>query len=415
LAATKAPKVFGTHEAQTLAQLRDVASRAERAALMADGHVGYVMPIGGVAAYRHRVSVVGVGFDIACGNAAIRTDKSLADLGDDAAAQRRTLTALVDEIAATVSFGIGRKNRADDAPVDHPLFEDAAWEATPPKHRQALREKARLQLGTVGSGNHYVDVFADDGGMLWVGVHFGSRGFGHTVASAFLALSQGRAWGERVPEREVLLDLAAPLGHDYWQLMTLAGRYAYAGREWVARKVVSLLGAREQELVHNHHNFAWQEEHDGEELVVVRKGATPAFPGQRGFVGGSMGDDAVIVQGVAVDPVADPARARAQHEGLFSTIHGAGRIMSRTQAAGRRNRRTGEVLAPGRITAEMMHEWVRGKGVILRGGGLDESPHVYRRLPEVLAAQEGTVEVLHTLCPLAVVMAGADEFDPYRD
>ena len=415
MAATEAPKVFGTHEAQTLAQLRDVASRAERAALMADGHVGYVMPIGGVAAYRHQVSVVGVGFDIACGNAAIRTDKALADLGDDAEAQRRALTTLVDEIAASVSFGVGRKNRADDAPVDHPLFEDVAWEATPSKHRQALREKARLQLGTVGSGNHYVDVFADEEGMLWVGVHFGSRGFGHTVASAFLALSQGRAWGERVPEREVLLDLTAPIGHDYWQLMNLAGRYAYAGREWVARKVVSLLGARELELVHNHHNFAWQEKHDGEELVVVRKGATPAFPRQRGFVGGSMGDDAVIVQGVEVDPVIDPARARAQREGLFSTIHGAGRLMSRTQAAGRRNRRTGKVLTPGRITTEMMHEWVRAKGVILRGGGPDESPHVYRRLPEVLAAQEGTVDVLHTLRPLAVVMAGTDEFDPYKD
>ncbi len=415
MTATREPKVFGKHEAQTLAQLRDVASRAERAALMADGHVGYVMPIGGVAAYQDRVSVVGVGFDIACGNAAIRTDRALADLGGDPEAQRRTLTSLGDEIAATVSFGIGRRNRADDAPLDHPLFEDAAWEATPPKHRQALREKARHQLGTVGSGNHYVDVFADETGTLWVGVHFGSRGFGHTVASAFLALSQGRTWGERVPEREVLLDLAAPLGHDYWQLMTLAGRYAYAGREWVARKVVSLLGAREVELVHNHHNFAWKEVHDGAEVVVVPKGATPAFPGQRGFVGGSMGDDAVIVQGVAVDPEADPARVRAQREGLFSTIHGAGRIMSRTQAAGKRHRRSGKVLAPGRVTPEMMHEWVRAKGVILRGGGLDESPHVYRRLPEVLAAQEGTVEVLHTLRPLIVVMAGADEFDPYKD
>jgi tRNA-splicing ligase RtcB len=97
----------------------------------------------------------------------------------------------------------------------------------------------------------------------------------------------------------VLLDLDTPLGDDYWQLMNLAGRYAYAGREWVARKVVQLLGARELELVHNHHNFAWRETHGGEELIVVRKGATPAFPGQLGFVGGSMGDDAVIVRGAA--------------------------------------------------------------------------------------------------------------------
>ena len=103
--------------------------------------------------------------------------------------------------------------------------------------------------------------------------------------SAFLALAQGKAWGERVPEREALLDIKSPIGHDYWELMQLAGRYAYAGREWVARKVVSLMGAREMELVHNHHNFAWKETHDGQELIVVRKGATtiPSMPSVSGF------------------------------------------------------------------------------------------------------------------------------------
>ena len=408
-------KVFGVHEPATIDQLRNVGERAEQVALMADGHVGYVMPIGGVAAYRNEVSVVGVGFDIACGNAAIRTDMTIDQLGDDPAEIRRTLNGLADEIAGTVSFGIGRKNRSDDAPVDHELFADPAWEAVPGKERNALRTKARGQLGTVGSGNHYVDVFADERGVLWVGVHFGSRGFGHTVASAFLAVGQGKQWGERVPEREVLLDVNAPVGHDYWHLMNLAGRYAYAGREWVARKVVSILGANEVDLVHNHHNFAWKEMHDGRELIVVRKGATPAFPGQRGFIGGSMGDDAVIVQGTATARDENPELAATQREALYSTVHGAGRIMSRTQAAGKRNRRTGKQLSPGRITTEMMQEWIAQKAVILRGGGLDESPHVYRRLPEVLAAQEGTVEVLHTLRPLVVVMAGADEFDPYKD
>jgi tRNA-splicing ligase RtcB len=282
----------------------------------------------------------------------------------------------------------------------------------PAKERSALRAKARGQLGTVGSGNHYVDILADETGTLWIGVHFGSRGFGHSVASAFLALGQGKKWGERVPEREVLLDVAAPIGHDYWHLMNLAGQYAYAGREWVARKVVEILGAAEVELVHNHHNFAWREKHGGEELIVVRKGATPAFPGQMGFIGGSMGDDAVIVRGITA---ADGELAALQREALFSTVHGAGRVMSRTQAAGKRNRRTGAVLSPGRVSAEMMQEWIREKRVVLRGGGLDESPHVYRRLPDVLAAQQGTVEVLHTLRPLVVVMAGENEFDPYRD
>jgi tRNA-splicing ligase RtcB (3'-phosphate/5'-hydroxy nucleic acid ligase) len=405
-------QIFGTHDDATRVQLAKVAERARKVALMADGHVGYVMPIGGVAAYENAVSVVGVGFDIACGNAAIRTDLSVADLGDTGEQVNRRLISLGDEIADTLSFGVGRKNRADDAPVDDPLFEDPAWTAIPPKHRQALQVKARQQLGTVGSGNHYVDVFADETGVLWVGVHFGSRGFGHNVASNFLALGQGAKWGERVPETEVLLPLDQPVGHDYWQLMELAGRYAYAGREWVARKVVSILGGRELELVHNHHNFAWKEQHEGEELVVVRKGATPAFPGQLGFIGGSMGDDAVIVQGTTSD---EPTVTEVQREAMYSTVHGAGRVMSRTAAAGKRHRKTGRVLSEGRITPEMMRTWVAEKGVVLRGGGLDESPHVYRRLPEVLSAQGRTIEVLHTLRPLIVVMAGADEFDPYKD
>src|SRR5881628_982331 len=399
------PQIFGTHEPKTLDQLRDVASRAERAALMADGHLGYVMPIGGVAAYRNQVSVVGVGFDIACGNAAIRTDLSAARLAPHRAE-------LADAIQNTISFGMGRKNRADDAPSDDPLFEDPAWDAVPGNHeRERLRAKARDQLGTVGSGNHYVDVFADEADRVWVGVHFGSRGFGFGVAHGFLALGQNRAWGEHVPERETLLDVRAPVGDAYWQLMNLAGRYAYAGREWVARKVVSILGGREEELVHNHHNFAWREEHGGERFYVVRKGATPAFPGQQGFVGGSMGDDAVIIQGVASD---QPAVQELQARALYSTVHGAGRVMSRTAAAGKRTRK-GKVLKEGTISREMMHDWVKRKGVVLRGGGTDESPHVYRRLPDVLAAQGATVEVLHVLHPLIVVMAGAEEFDPYKD
>jgi tRNA-splicing ligase RtcB len=406
--------ILGDHDEKTLTQLRDVAARAEYVALMADGHLGYVMPIGGVAAYRRQVSVVGVGFDIACGNAAILTDRTLADLGATPEEIRTTLQALAAEIQTTVSFGIGRRNRSDDAPVDHPLFTDAAWEAAPARHRQALRDKARSQLGTVGSGNHYVDVFADERDRLWVGVHFGSRGFGHTVASGFLALGQHEPWGARVPEREVLLDLDAPLGHDYWALMTLAGRYAYAGREWVARKVVALIGGRELDLVHNHHNFAWQEEHRGRPLIVVRKGATPAFPGQRGFIGGSMGDDSVIVRGVATADAAPEVRD-LQVRSLFSTVHGAGRVMSRTQAAGKRSWRTGKTREPGAVSMAMMRDWIRGKGVVLRGGGLDESPHVYRRLPDVLAAQRGTIEILHTLRPLIVVMAGPEEHDPYKD
>lgn len=404
--------IFGDHDELTIRQLQDVSEHAAHVALMADGHPGYVMPIGGVAAYRNQVSVVGVGFDIACGNAAIRTDLDESILGEGEE-RARIVSNIADEIADALSFGVGRKNRADDAPTDHPLFEDAAWRAIPVSHRDDLRVKARAQLGTVGSGNHYVDVFADETGTLWVGVHFGSRGFGHTVASNFLALGQNMAWGARAPEVEVLLDLPTPLGDAYWSLMSLAGTYAYAGREWVARKVVSLLGAQELELVHNHHNFAWKEVHAGEELVVVRKGATPAFPGQRGFVGGSMGDNAVIVQGAREAPSHSDVDLRAA--ALFSTVHGAGRVMSRTAAAGKVHRKSGTVLREGAISPEMMNSWLDERGVVLRGGGLDEAPQAYRRLPHVLTAQRGTIEVLHTLRPLIVVMAGANEWDPYRD
>jgi tRNA-splicing ligase RtcB (3'-phosphate/5'-hydroxy nucleic acid ligase) len=412
--------IFGTHDEKTLAQLRDVASRAERAALMADGHLGYVMPIGGVAAYRNQASVVGVGFDIACGNAAIRTDLHASSFTPE------DWTKLADEIHASISFGVGLNNKAGDAPRADDLFTDVAWDALRETAgrdaHHGLLAKARNQLGTVGSGNHYVDVFTDEAGTVWVGVHFGSRGFGHTVASGFLSLSQGEKWGKRVPEKETLLDLDTELGAAYWASMNLAGRYAYAGREWVARKVCSIMGAHELELIHNHHNFAWKETHGDENFIVVRKGATPAFPGQKGFVGGSMGDNSVILRGADLtrqpDSGLDVEAMRVQEmqrSALYSTVHGAGRVMSRTAAAGKVNRRSGKQISPGLVSKEMLDEWLGPMGVILRGGGLDEAPQAYRRLPDVIAAQGPTVEVLHTLTPVIVCMAGANEFDPYTD
>lgn len=392
--------VFGHHDARTLEQARDVAVRAHRFALMADGHVGYVMPIGGVAAYRGQISPIGVGVDIACGNAAILTDLTAEDLAG-------RLEELADEIAGSIGFGLGRPvNPSDDAPVDHPLFDDAAWEVLPASVRDELRERPRGQLGTVGGGNHYVDVFADQAERVWVGVHFGSRGLGFITAHGFVARAQGRAWRDLNParaadmNREVLLDVDSELGRDYWAAMELAGRYAYAGREWVARTVTRMMGARELDLVHNHHNFAWKETHAGEELVVVRKGATPAFPGQRGFVGGSMGDVSVILRGTGVS---DPT--------LCSTVHGAGRVMGRRQAKGRWKK--GKLVKPGAVSPEDMARAT--EGVVLRGGDLDEAPQVYRKLDRVLEAQGGTIEVLHRLTPLIVCMAPARTRDPYRD
>jgi tRNA-splicing ligase RtcB len=200
--------------------------------------------------------------------------------------------------------------------------------------------------------------------------------------------------------------------------MALAGRYAYAGRDWVCDRVVKILGARKLDEVHNHHNFAWKEQHGGQDVWVVRKGATPAFPGQRGFVGGSMGDDAVILEGV--DPQENPMAAAVNQEAsLFSTVHGAGRVMSRNAARGRRMKVGGRWVDdpkhPGRISRQEMQKWIRERGVVLRGADTDEAPQAYKRLPEVLRHHAGTVRILHTLTPIGVAMAGAGEFDPYKD
>ena len=338
-----------------------------------------------------------------CGNAAIRTDAMLSDF------TKADLERIADDVNRTISFGMGRSNAADDAPTDDPLFDSPAWSLFPLEQDvPKLKDKARAQLGTVGSGNHYVDVFADEHDRIWVGVHFGSRGLGFTIGQGFWALGQDLPWNKKPREEDVLYDLNEPLGHAYWGLMELAGEYAYAGREWVTRKVVELLGARELELVHNHHNFAWKEVHDGVNYVVVRKGATPAWPGQRGFVGGSMGDNAVILEGVAT-PMSEDA--------LYSTVHGAGRVMSRKAARGKMKGwgKKAKIVAPGLVSQSMMDEWLTKKGVIRRGGGLDESPHVYRRLPEVLAAHGMTINVLHTLRPLIAVMAAPDVIDPFKD
>jgi tRNA-splicing ligase RtcB (3'-phosphate/5'-hydroxy nucleic acid ligase) len=425
--------IFGKHDENTLVQFRDVASRAMGAALMADGHLGYIMPVGGVTAYRNQVSIAGVGYDIGCGNTAIKTDLQLDDLVNCTRAeieanparvlQNRRVNRLADEIFSQLSFGIGRKNLADDAPVDHELFVDPAWWAIPNAggYRDSLMHKGRNQLGTIGSGNHYVDIFVDESEHVWVGVHFGSRGFGHTIASNFLALDSGKMWGERAKEHEGLLDLDSPIGQDYWALKSLASKYAFVGREWVCRKVVELLGGTPLEIVANHHNDAWKEEHvlsdveaEPETFVVVRKGATPAFPGQKGFVGGSMGDNAVILQGALLgDGPNASAIAELQRQALYSTVHGAGRVMSRTKAAGKW--RKGRQVERGAISRQEMESWIADKGVVLRGAGLDEAPQAYRRLPKVLQAQGPTVTVLHDLKPIIVCMAPANEIDPFRD
>ena len=184
--------------------------------ICADGHLGYAQPVGGVIAYEKQISISGVGFDIGCGNMAVHTPFG---------AVEDKVGVLLKDIASTISFGVGRANNER---VEHALFDDAeAWAAS---DMEDYRQKARAQLGTVGSGNHYVDLMRDEEGFVWIGVHFGSRGLGHTSATRYLKAAGGKD-GMNVPP--AVVDEDSEIGRRYIAAMELAGRYAYAGREWV--------------------------------------------------------------------------------------------------------------------------------------------------------------------------------------
>lgn len=390
---------FGTADEGAARQILHCAKTANACALMADNHQGYAAPVGSVLVYKDKISPNGVGFDIACGNKAVKLNVHYLEIEEH-------IPTIMDDIWKNLSFGVGRNNAET---LEHPLFEKdghLGWSlpAVAPLKRMALN-----QLGTIGSGNHYVDLFYDEKGFMWIGVHFGSRGLGHKIATHFIEAGGGK---DGIDVDPVLLDVNSTIGEDYLMAMDLAGQYAYAGRDWVCAKVASLIGAQITEEVHNHHNFAWKEEHFGESVWVVRKGATPAFPGQKGFIGGSMGDVSVIVSG---------AESNLSRATFRSTVHGAGRVMSRTKAAGKKKwgrvdgRRAILARTGGAVTREMMEEWIRPMGIELRGAGVDESPHCYKRLPEVLAAHGDTIQVLETLTPVGVAMAGDDIEDPYKD
>ena len=288
-------KTFGTVDERSLNQLERCmeVGDAEFGVLCADHHPGYSQPIGGGIAYEGYVSPSGVGYDIGCGNKAAQTELTRADL--DALGG---VEAVMREITRRISFGMGVPAQER---VDHPVLEKIRNADFAPQ--RALVQLAESQLGTVGSGNHYVNLMEDEEDRIWVGVHFGSRGFGHKTASGFLALAEGKRFGERAVEGEmdsppVLFEVGSELGESYISAMELAGEYAYAGRDVVVDKVLEILGAEAVHEVHNHHNFAWREEHFGRTYWVIRKGCTPARPGQEGFVGGSMGDESVILEGV---------------------------------------------------------------------------------------------------------------------
>lgn len=428
--------VFGVRDEIALEQLIRCLQTEDAVggALMADHHVGYSQPIGGVAAYRHSLSVSGAGYDLGCGVKGVRTNLRAGDV---------PVGKVMDEISRRISFGLGRPNAE---PVEHDVLDRIRSASFAPQRE--LAHKAAEQLGTVGSGNHYVilveEVEGDDPGALWVAAHFGSRGFGHITASGFMALARGLAFDERVREGEmhsppILLDDRTDLGQAYIAASQLAFDYAHAGRDVVVDRVLGILGAQATWTVHNHHNAIFRETVAGEPAWVARKGATPAFPGDLGFVGGSMGDISAVVEGID-----SPQAALALH----STVHGAGRVMSRTKAAGgwrkrwicpvhgcetvlgdaRGGKAKGRckrhpqiplrrvrVRAGGEIDWDDVRRRLRRQGIELRGGGADEAPGVYKKLKHVLAAHEGQVAVRAILRPRGVAMAGADVHDPFKD
>lgn len=388
-------KVIGNHEQNTIEQAKNVLAKgADKFVLCADGHLGYGHPIGGVAAYKNRISISGVGFDIACGNMAVKLPIKHTEIADWKSIGR--------QINRAISFGVGRVN---ETPVEAEFLDtDANWgnEAL-----IGLKDLAAAQLGTVGSGNHYVDVFRDEEGFVWIGVHFGSRGLGHKATTHFLKKMGAQDGMNADP---CIVDMDSDVGQSYYEAMTLGGKYAYAGREWVCAKVAEIIMGRAEfiDQVHNHHNFAWIEEHDGDKYFVVRKGSTPAFPNQRSFIGSTMADVSVIVRGL------DTPQAK---ENLYSTVHGAGRVLSRTQAAGKfkgwgRNRVR---VSNGLIDEDDMRRKMAANNVHLFGGGADEAPDCYKKLDEVLGFHSDSIQVETRLTPIIVCMAGSDIRDPYKD
>lgn len=392
-------------DSNAIFQMENCLNDDEIGVLTADAHKGYCIPIGAAIAYKNKISPSGVGYDIGCGNKAVRTNVKVSDVD---------VPKVMDEIFRRISFGMGRPNNEK---VDHEVLDHISNAIFTPQ--QELLKLASEQLGTVGGGNHFVDLFEDEEGYLWIGVHFGSRGFGHKTASGFIALSQGLEFTDRGKEgsmdgKPLIFDTNSYLGDDYISAMALAGRYAYAGRDMVVNKVLEILGNPKVTFeVHNHHNFAWMEKHFGENYWVVRKGCTPAFPGQYGFIGANMMDNSVIIEGID---------SETSKNALYSTVHGAGRVMSRTEAAGKKKwirdeqgRKRPQIIAKGKVDFDQVKETMKFCNIELRGAGADESPQCYKKLSEVLDYMAFGTKVIHTLRPIGVAMAGDTTIDLYKD
>jgi len=350
-------------------------------ALMPDAHVGYGLPIGGVLATDNSVIPYGVGVDIAC-----RMKMSVIDWNPTLIAGMRDRLANV--IENETKFGVGA---AFERPRTHPVLEED-WTVSPVTSR--LRDKAWKQLGTSGSGNHFVEfgVFTvtnnelglEPGGYVALLSHSGSRGTGAEVCNFYS--KRARELHPELPkelQRLAWLTLDEADGQEYWAAMNLMGHYAAANHALIHQAILRRLGLTAVLDIENHHNFAWKERHpiDGieREVIVHRKGATPAGAGVLGIIPGSMASPGFVVRG------------KGNPRSLNSAAHGAGRVMSRTKAR-------------QSFTWSEVRKLLAERGVDLLSAGLDEVPGVYKDIDSVMAAQTDLVEVLGRFDPKLVKM-----------
>jgi tRNA-splicing ligase RtcB len=377
--------VFGSGQIEEGAvNQMDIAIRlpvAKAGALMPDAHQGYGLPIGGVLATENAVIPYGVGVDIGC-----RMCLSIFDLPAHLAETRdRSLQSILKD---NTLFGSGQEFRQTE---EHALFERSEFKDIALVRN--LKHKAVKQLGTSGSGNHFVEFgvveFGEGkngfglaaGKYLALLSHSGSRGLGANIANHYTKIAMEKTRLPKEAKHLAWLGLDTQEGMEYWLAMNLAGDYASACHHSIHKKIAKALGNEPVVIVENHHNFAWKEIVDGKELIVHRKGATPAGKGVLGIIPGSMTAPGFIVRG------------KGEAASLNSASHGAGRKLSRTKAL-------------STITNKALREILNANGVLLIGGGLDEAPHAYKDIHEVMRAQQNLVEIVAAFYPKIVRMDG---------
>jgi len=351
-------------------------------ALMPDAHSGYGLPIGGVLATENAVIPYGVGVDIGC-----RMCLSLFDIDPKELTQRESYFAR--EIAEATLFGSGAQFKQAE---DHEVMENELFGQLP--LLKGLHGRAWKQLGSSGSGNHFVEfgiveitekdekLGVEAGQYTGLLSHSGSRALGANIANYYTKLAISKRRLPQDAKNLAWLTLDEEEGMEYWLAMNLAGDYASACHHIIHGKIAKQLGRKPVKMVENHHNFAWKEKWEGKEVIVHRKGATPAGKDVLGVIPGSMTAPGFIVKG------------KGESASVNSASHGAGRKMSRTRAM-------------QSVTDKQMKDELQKHGVKLLGGGLDESPFAYKDIELVMKSQQQLVDVVGKFTPRIVKMDGA--------